>query len=751
MQVQQPKNIWKSIWTAVLHRSSDIRGKIILPYLFLTLAVAVVGIYIVVTLVAGSLDERLDNHLLESGRAVLNGFARLESDHLESATILVGTRGAAQALAEHNYEEFSRLITPFASTQNFGVLVVVNADGKTVLNMLRRGDQLEPISLDFDATYLWIIGKLLEEASPASLPRRAIGAHPVDGRYYYFTAVPFPAGPDGEFLGVVMIGTALDTILTSLKNSSLADIIVYMYEGQAVASTFTLGLSPEEQASLLKALSITPEMYAQAFASETKTRIENITVNQLPYRLSRGPLIVARDRLAVFAVVLPSDFIIRTNIANRKTYIMVFTVAMAAVIVLGIGVAQRITHPLHALVRTSQAVAEGNLQQRTGIRRTDEIGALAATFDQMTERLSERTVALQAALQVQKETATRMRSILSSIGDGVLFEDTEGNITPLNKAAETMLVEMAMHFLAGPVRELSVVDKDRIVSDQTNPWLLEMRRFQVANKVYTAHSASVSTDDGEDLGTVIVLRDVTSEVEAEQLKDAFIAHVSHELRTPLTAIKGYTALLSATAGAELSPMHRGFLDRISQQTEGLVSMINALLDFSEIEAGGRIGLRQAPLLLSSLVEEIYKEWLPQMEEKSLTFTLEMAQNIPLVNADASRLRWAIINLVRNAYQYTDAGGTVSLRLSSSDDRVFLEVMDTGVGISPEDQRRLFNRFYRVMQSRDDNVRGLGLGLYVTKSIVEAHGGNIQVVSKVGRGSTFTLVLPALRDARHGTS
>ncbi len=745
MQDQQSRSGWKSMLSSLWLRSSNIRWKIIVPYLFLTLVVAVIGIYVVLTLVAGSLDERLDNHLLEAGRAVLNGFARVEIDHMESATILGATRGVAQALVDHDYETFAQLVVPFASTQNSGVLIVVDSAGDTVLNMLRQGDKIEPISLDFDATYLWPIRELLAEASPSASPRRAVGLHPVDGRYYYFTAVPLPAGPDGEFLGVLLIGTALDMLLPNLKSSSMADIIVYMPEGQAVATTLTSGLTEDEKTTLLSVISISPDLYTQVYESEAKTRIENVTINQRAYRLSRGPLIVARDRLTIFAVVLPSNFIIDTNTASRNTYILIFTAAMAAVILLGVGVARRITTPLDTLVKTSQAVAEGNLQQRTGIRRADEIGALATTFDQMTERLGERTVALQAALQVQKETATRMRSILSSIGDGVLLEDTEGNITSLNKAAESMLEDMALHFLSGPMRELPVADKDGDVNARLNPWLLERRRFQVANKVYTAHSASVATDENENLGTVIVLRDVTVEVEAEQLKDAFVAHVSHELRTPLTAIKGYTALLLATAGSTLSQTQHGFLDRISRQTDNLVFMINALLDFSEVESGGRLGLRQEPLSLSALVDEIYKEWRPQMEEKSLAFTLEMEPDIPLVNADVARLRWALINLVRNAYQYTDSGGTVSMHLSSSYDRVSFEVTDTGVGISVEDQRRLFSRFHRVMQSRDDNVRGLGLGLYVTKAIVEAHGGYIQVISEVGGGSTFTLVLPAMRE------
>jgi signal transduction histidine kinase len=123
----------------------------------------------------------------------------------------------------------------------------------------------------------------------------------------------------------------------------------------------------------------------------------------------------------------------------------------------------------------------------------------------------------------------------------------------------------------------------------------------------------------------------------------------------------------------------------------------------------------------------------------------MEDNLPKVTVDVARTRWAFINLVRNAHQYTDAGGKVTLRLSSAEDNVVFQVIDTGVGIAGEAQKRLFTRFYRVMQSHDDNVRGLGLGLYVAKTIIEAHGGSIQVTSEMGVGSTFTVTLPAARD------
>ena len=740
MQDQPTPSVWKRILNTLVRFVSDIRGKIIVPYLILTFAVAVIGLYVVTRLLSSSLDERFNNHLLESGRAVLTGFSRQEIDHLEAARTFSLTEGVIEALREGDKTTLSNRVLPAATTRGVDVVILVDAEGVTQLNALKRDGQVELVEYDFRASDVWLIERLLQQHSASSSAIRAIGEHPIDHKYYYFTAAPIAL--EQEFVGVVLVGTALDVLLPNLNAASMAEITVYLNDGQAIASTFARGLSTEDQAAMLSSLTIPADVYEDILYSEDQTRIETLTIEGRDYRLSRGPLVVGNDRLAVFDAALPSDFLLNSNAVNRGTYVLVFGLAMGAVILLGYGVAQRITRPLLTLVKTSQAVADGDLKQRTDIERNDEIGTLATAFDQMTERLDERTLALQSSLQVQRETASRMRSILSSIGDGVLLEDAQGNIVPLNQAATVMLEDAASRFLSGPVRDLPMLEQDRSLDTWANPWLLESRRFQVANRIYMAHSATVGSDHGENLGTVIVLRDVTAEMEAEQLKDAFVAHVSHELRTPLTAIKGYTALLGATAGSALNQTQHNFLDRISRQTDNLVGMINALLDFSEVEAGGRIGLRSELIELPVMIQDIYDEWKAEMEEKPLTFILEMEDNLPKVNVDLTRLRWALINLVRNAHQYTDAGGKITLRLSSAQADVVFQVIDTGVGIAEEAQKRLFTRFYRVMQSHDDNVRGLGLGLYVAKTIIEAHGGSIHVTSEMGVGSTFTVTLPA---------
>ena len=729
-------------WLQRLRRffAFSIRDKIVLPYLILTLIVAVVGTYVVTRLVASSLDERLTNQLLEAGRVVSDGLARYEESHIKSAQAIAFTVGMAEVLQAGDRPGVADLALPTAFNRGVECLIIVDAHGQEMLHALRQSDgSLKIVEEEADASGMWMVQALLTAANPSELPKRGLGYHRTDERYYYFTAVPAIQGD--QVIGVVVVGTSLDTLLPSLKMTSLADVIIYSDGGRAIGATFVPAeQSAEEKEALLDELSISQELYEQVLHSADFTLLQSIELNGRPYRLARAPLRVGSDGLGAFAVILPSNFIVQAGATSRNTYALIFIVATACVIAIGYLISQRIITPLIRLVNASQAVAEGNLDQRTGIVSTDEIGMLATTFDKMTGRLEERT-------QKLEETLGRMQAILSSIGDGVLLEDLEGNFVPLNMAAETLLEEMATHFLLGPLHEPPAGSYDDDLDTQTNPWLLERRQIEVGQKVIRAHSAAVRADDGEHLGTVIVLRDVTAEVEAEQLKDAFVTHVSHELRTPLTAIKGYSDLLLANSVGVLSDDQRGFLETISRHTDSLVAMINALLDFSEMEAGGRLGLRQHPLLLSTLVEEIADEWRSRMDEKGLAFEVQAPAGLPLVNVDAKRLQWAIINLVRNAWQYTPSGGSVKLQLSSRDDQVILDIIDTGAGISPQNQQRIFSRFYNVTQStreQDDSMRGLGLGLYVSKTIVEAHEGEITLASKVGAGSKFSVILPALQ-------
>jgi signal transduction histidine kinase len=246
--------------------------------------------------------------------------------------------------------------------------------------------------------------------------------------------------------------------------------------------------------------------------------------------------------------------------------------------------------------------------------------------------------------------------------------------------------------------------------------------------------------EGKQHGNVMVMRDITHETEVAHLKDEFISQISHELRTPLTSIKGYSDLLLKAVGGGPNDQQRGFLQTINRHADGLVEMITQLLDFIQLEAGN-LGLRLEPMSIESVVQAVAEAEKEAFDNKNIKFSVQINGAIPRIMGDERRLNWALSHLVDNACKYTQEGGQVTLALSASESAVTIQVKDTGVGISPEDQPQLFTRFYRVSLERTMDVRGQGVGLYVAKAIVEGHGGEIGLVSALGQGSTFTVTLP----------
>jgi signal transduction histidine kinase len=223
-------------------------------------------------------------------------------------------------------------------------------------------------------------------------------------------------------------------------------------------------------------------------------------------------------------------------------------------------------------------------------------------------------------------------------------------------------------------------------------------------------------------------------------KSEFISAVSHELRTPLTSIKGYAALLIAGTIGEIPPKVKERLEKINKHSDSLVQLINDLLDISRIESGKT----EMKLTLHSIpptIENVHDLLTPQLKEKDIKFVNTIPTNCPKIPTDLSQIERVFINLISNAIKFTPHRGTITVAATIQPDTATFSVTDTGIGITEEDIRQLFNEFYRIENEINQNVKGTGLGLALCKKIIEAHSGRIWVESKVTKGSTFFIALP----------
>ena len=264
------------------------------------------------------------------------------------------------------------------------------------------------------------------------------------------------------------------------------------------------------------------------------------------------------------------------------------------------------------------------------------------------------------------------------------------------------------------------------------------------NLVVKARVSAVIDEGGNYIGRVLALRDITAEREIADMKNEFVSTVSHELRTPLTSIKGYVDLILDGSAGEISEIQAEFLGIVKENSDRLVELINEMLDISRIESG-RVHLKVEPLEVAESIRGAVDTFRAVLSQSGHSITVSTPKTLPHVAADRDRVGQVLVNLISNALKYSPGGGEVTVHAKLDGSYVKVSVSDQGLGISREDQKRLFTKFYRVDTAMTREIGGTGLGLSICKTILELLGGSIGVTSKVGQGSTFWFTLPVAPD------
>lgn len=363
-------------------------------------------------------------------------------------------------------------------------------------------------------------------------------------------------------------------------------------------------------------------------------------------------------------------------------------------------------------------------------------------------------------LRSQQIESSRLRAILESVVDGVLVTDAGGLVSIFNRAGEQILhlapdqvVGQSLDHFTGLFGKAGQKWMSTIDSWSSNPDVShDGETFSEEIHLDDEHVVAVNLapvfTPHEFLGTVSIFRDITHLIEVDRMKSEFVATVSHELRTPLTSIKGYVDILLMGAAGPLSEQQAGFLNVVQANTERLNDLVDDLLEVSRIEAG-RVDLEFAPVNLAALAGEVATDYRLRAREeaKELAITVAEKPAPPQARGDAARLRQVLDNLLGNAYHYTPAGGRIHVSFRAADGLVEVAVKDSGVGISPAEHERIFERFYRGEAPLVTSVAGTGLGLSIVRHLVELHGGRIRVESRgvPGEGSTFLFTIPIYRE------
>lgn len=396
----------------------------------------------------------------------------------------------------------------------------------------------------------------------------------------------------------------------------------------------------------------------------------------------------------------------------------------------------QIVKPIKELTLASKLMTEGNFENKIKVNTKDEIGELSATFNVMAAELK-------TTIEKIKQKNIEMDSILCSIQDGILALDLNNKIFLVNNSVNKILqnkvkigkeedikkvidyigntgeIEKKINNAEDYYGEIEIKGSNKIIGLSIYP-IIDKYQTQVR------------------IGTLIVMRDITSVRNLEKMRKDFVANVSHELRTPLTSIGGFVETLKTKELDENNK--KKALDIIELETEKLKNMINELLRLSKIESmkdtkiASKIDIRKEIFEILDLLE-------PQIIKNNINISLHMAERLNFINGDKELFRLIIINLIENSIKYNKYKGTIKIEISNYKNGIQLKIKDNGIGILEEDLPWIFERFYRSKETRIMNNNGTGLGLSIVKEIVSYFGGTIEVNSQVGKFSEFIVRLP----------
>jgi two-component system phosphate regulon sensor histidine kinase PhoR len=520
-----------------------------------------------------------------------------------------------------------------------------------------------------------------------------------------------------------------DAVCKTMGKQSATRYTVMLPSGEVVGDS-------RETPHLMNNHADRPEI-AQALAGVVGKSIRYSNTLLQPMMYVARPIKKDDNILAVIRASIPTTFIdqelrmIRLKIGLGG----LLTALLAAGISLLIS--RRITRPIVAMKRSAGHFANGDFSHRLATPDSEEMAGLSEALNQMATQLDNR---IKTIINQRNELET----VLSSMREGVVAVDNNERVISMNQAAAVLFecdpANCQNKNIQEVVRNLPLQQFIREAIAVRELEEDDIVLYQNIEKILNLKSSPLLDADKEQIGTLVVINDVTQLRRLENMRKDFVANVSHEIKTPLTAIKGFVETLHQ-GGVDKPEEADRFLGIIQKHVDRLSSIIDDLLSLSRIEQESE---RQAIQFENKPIRAVFKSAVQicrsKAEEKNIAINLNCEKHLRSY-FDPTLLEQAVVNLLDNAIKYSEPNSAIHLTANLNDSEVKIVVKDQGIGIAKKHLNRLFERFYRVDKARSRKLGGTGLGLAIVKHIAQAHGGQVTVKSALGKGSTFTIHLP----------
>ncbi len=410
-----------------------------------------------------------------------------------------------------------------------------------------------------------------------------------------------------------------------------------------------------------------------------------------------------------------------------------------------------ITTPISIMTKSAIEIGRGNFSHQIKIYSDDELGRLARLFNYMTTELR-RLNNMNLAQIIAERNKTQ--TIIRNIADGVIVTDPKSRILILNSCAENWFEINEKQVYSKPLSQIIKEPKLlQLTAEATSRKHSILPSIEISikpendwrEKTLQARAARVQQEDGELIGIVTILRDITQQKEIDKMKTELVSMVAHELRSPLTSISGFSELLLDKDIPR--DQAEEYANIILKESNRLSELINKFLDISRIESG-RIQPQKSDLDMGEIVQMVVGSNSYLANKKNMQVEVHIPPEPCRVWADSGMMEQVILNLFSNAVKYSPENTRIDIIVTPSEDQIAVKIKDQGYGIPQHAVKKIFEKFYRVSSSNDPQrtAKGSGLGLALVKQIVDMHNGHIDIESVVDKGSVFTIYLPEIRSS-----
>ena len=488
-------------------------------------------------------------------------------------------------------------------------------------------------------------------------------------------------------------------------------------------------------------------------------RVQYIDDNGVPIHEYRSPLKAGNFDLGTMrlGIAQPSMW---TYVRASGQFAPLAFLGPACCMIAGALLVNRLVRPVADIEQQLFQVAMSPSVEGCELREVPTVGAAARGWNRVVRQRSSApaadTLRERVRESLQQGRHSRLDAVLNSIPDGVATTDAEGRLTYLNTP---MAVIMGFKDVASAGIDGPTSNAPRLTDELAKSWKLAAADPLLAeeNRDRPVISELVQEENGEHrvlrvarhpiciVGSgkhethVWLLRDVTQQKLAEEMRDQFVDTATHELRTPLANIKAYAETLALADVIDVE-QQKQFLNTINSEATRLARFVDDLLSVSSMELGS-LSLNKQVTDLGRMLHEVLAKIRPQVDEKDLTLEIVLPEKLPEPELDKDKIATVLVNLLGNAVKYTPAGGRVTFRVNITEQQIEISVEDTGVGIAADEVAKVFDKFFRSDDPRVQEQTGTGLGLALSQEVVRLHGGRIAVESEINKGSTFSVVLP----------